>query len=93
MIKIIYTSVIDISKPNGPGVNEREFINCLLKKFKEQCSIIIPQPKSEVEELKGCSFVSYYKAKKIHKILGRISEQYFFYRFTSRLLKKKKTFF
>ncbi|MCD4675070.1 MAG: glycosyltransferase, partial [Desulfobacula sp.] len=90
MIKIIYTSVIDISKANGPGVNEREFVNILLKKYQEKCRIIIPQPENEVLELKGCLFVHYYDAKFFHKIFGRISEHYFFYKFVDKFLKNNE---
>jgi len=43
--KIVYSTEVDISIDNGPGINEREFINALLEKYSDQITCIIPYPK------------------------------------------------
>lgn len=40
--RLLYASTIDISKPNGPGVNEFEFINVLGREFAEKVTVIVP---------------------------------------------------
>jgi glycosyltransferase involved in cell wall biosynthesis len=44
-MKIIYASIIDISLPNGPGVNEREFVHALQRRFGDNAGFVIPIPK------------------------------------------------
>ena len=46
---ILYVSSVDISRPDGPGVNEREFVNVLCETFGERVHLILPQTESVVE--------------------------------------------
>jgi glycosyltransferase involved in cell wall biosynthesis len=41
---ILYVSTIDISRPSGPGVNEREFLNSLFRTFGLRAHALIPHP-------------------------------------------------
>jgi glycosyltransferase involved in cell wall biosynthesis len=52
MKRIIYSSDIDLSQPNGPGVNEREFVESLTKIFDKNITLIIPRFKNPMSELK-----------------------------------------
>jgi len=42
--RFIYITEYDISIDNGPGINEREFINALYKELEEQIVCVIPSP-------------------------------------------------
>jgi len=51
-MNICYISSIDISLPNGPGVNEREFLNTLQKEAirrDDRVSCLIPMPSGRVD--------------------------------------------
>lgn len=55
MEKIIYSSQFDVSKSNGPGVNEREFISALDRIGKQKDLLYIltsPQNLSQISEIK-----------------------------------------
>ena len=41
---ILYISSVDISQPNGPGVNEREFVVSLSEKLGKRVLFILPKP-------------------------------------------------
>ena len=43
---VLYISSVDISKPNGPGVNEREFIVSLNEELGNRVSFILPKPEN-----------------------------------------------
>jgi hypothetical protein len=47
--RILYVSSVDISKPNGPGINELEFVRILLKTFGDRVHLIIPKPESALK--------------------------------------------
>ena len=42
--RILYVSMVDVSQPDGPGVNEREFMVSLLRKFGERVHVLAPTP-------------------------------------------------
>lgn len=42
--KIVYATQIDISLPNGPGVNEREFVSALSRMYGERARFVIAEP-------------------------------------------------
>ncbi len=45
-VAILYISSVDISQPNGPGVNEREFVVSLSEKLTNRVSFILPKPEN-----------------------------------------------
>jgi len=47
--QILYVSSVDISKPDGPGVNEREFVGVLCETFRDRVRLILPRPEYTVE--------------------------------------------
>lgn len=51
--EIVYLSSVDISLPNGPGVNEREFIVELQGQFDDRLHVIIPKPRHSVPEIEA----------------------------------------
>lgn len=42
--KILYFSGVDICQPSGRGINEREFIQALAKKFGKNAWVVVPTP-------------------------------------------------
>lgn len=42
--KLLYISSVDVSKPNGPGINEVQFIMSAHKNNNIKCKFIIPEP-------------------------------------------------
>lgn len=55
---ILYVSSVDVSLGNGPGVNEREFINSLHAALGSRAHFVIPQPEGPVADLPlaACTF-------------------------------------
>ncbi len=51
--QILYFSSVDVSLPNGPGVNEREFIEVLHKRFGDGVILVIPTPQVACEFLQN----------------------------------------
>ncbi len=41
---LLYATTIDASRPNGPGVNEREFTNALSRRFGDGIRFVLPAP-------------------------------------------------
>jgi len=48
---ILYISSVDISQPNGPGVNEREFVVSLSEKLGNRVSFILPKPENIFDQI------------------------------------------
>jgi len=51
-MRIVYISNVDISRPNGPGVNEREFVRTLHEesaKRGDRCHVVIPRPAGAID--------------------------------------------
>ncbi len=46
--RILYTSFVDISLPNGPGVNERGFLMDMLQRYGDRLFAVIPAPRRGV---------------------------------------------
>jgi glycosyltransferase involved in cell wall biosynthesis len=59
-MKIVYVSDVDISRPTGPGVNEREFVRTLLEESPERGDsgyAVIPTPdKGVIRGRDGCLY-------------------------------------
>ena len=47
---ILYIAAVDPSSPNGPGVNEREFINTLFERFDARCHAVFVAPAKDLPE-------------------------------------------
>ncbi len=47
---ILYFSSVDISLPNGPGVNEREFVIALRNRWGERVLCVLPRPENAIPE-------------------------------------------
>lgn len=53
---ILYIASVDISLPNGPGVNEREFVLEMSRVLGKRFYALIPKPKYDLSELKQNNF-------------------------------------
>jgi len=52
--RILYTSLVDLSLPYGPGVNERGFLRDMLARFGDELCAVVPRPaRSMPNELEG----------------------------------------
>lgn len=49
--RILYMSAVDISRPNGPGVNEREFVLSLVKHLGDRARLVLPAPQEDTPDL------------------------------------------
>jgi glycosyltransferase involved in cell wall biosynthesis len=54
--RILYISSVDISRGNGPGVNEREFTLEFCKTFGERAHILVPKPEIRLTEINQHNF-------------------------------------
>jgi len=51
--RILYFTTIDISVPNGPGVNEREFVLSLRQRYGRDFTAVLPYPEKPIAEASG----------------------------------------
>ncbi len=49
---ILYVSMVDVSVPNGPGVNEREFMASLFRKFGQRVHVLVPTPRNDCADIR-----------------------------------------
>jgi glycosyltransferase involved in cell wall biosynthesis len=49
--RVLYVSSFDVSLPNGPGVNEREFVLAMSQLLGDRVRFLIPRPRYAVAEL------------------------------------------
>ena len=54
--KILYVSSIDVSIGNGPGVNEREFVEALHQALGPRAHFLIPKPEQDLASVRGDCF-------------------------------------
>jgi glycosyltransferase involved in cell wall biosynthesis len=73
--KLLYVSSYDVSEPNGPGVNEREFMTSLLERFGERVIAVVPQPRRACPELRAAQTVLYANPR-IGRMLGAAAQQF-----------------
>lgn len=59
MKKLLYTSSVDVSINNGPGVNEREFIDALLKASDVESYVLIPKPSCSNVDIPSKNIIYY----------------------------------
>ena len=41
----VYSTEVDLSNNNGPGINEREFIDALLRRYSDKIRCVVPYPR------------------------------------------------
>src|SRR5690606_20050806 len=70
-IRIIYASTIDVSLPNGPSVNEREFILALHRKYGDNVGFILPEPTNPavLVDLPNCTLFRVWP-KRLHHLVA-----------------------
>lgn len=51
--RILYASSVDVSIGNGPGVNEREFVEVLARQFGSRAEFVLPDPRSHMSFMDG----------------------------------------
>jgi len=49
--RILYVSMADVSRADGPGVNEREFVLSLREKFGSRVHLLVPTPRHSCPEV------------------------------------------
>lgn len=42
--RVIYISEVDLSRDDGPGINEREFVQACLRKYPDRIRYVVPEP-------------------------------------------------
>lgn len=62
--RIIYVTSVDPSLPNGPGVNEREFVLALHKRFGDRMRAVVPTPARPLEDFAGVN-VRYLETRRV----------------------------
>ena len=81
--RILYVSMADVSQPNGPGVNEREFLLSLFERLGDRAHAILPSPQWDCEELDH-SRIDYYHNPKRWDLIGFLRQQLELYRLLKR---------
>ena len=74
---VLYYTLVDISVPSGPSTNELSFIRDLSKKLDGRISVLIPEPKGDVNLFPNNINYVYIKNNFVHKSIF----QFFFLRF------------
>ena len=74
-VRILYVSMADVSQPNGPGVNEREFLLSLYARLGNRMHAIIPRPRLACEELDPAR-TTFYRNPRRWDLLGFLRQQY-----------------
>ena len=87
--RILYISSIDISRADGPGINEREFTVELCNVFGERAHILVPEPKNPLEDVNGRNF-SFCKGHQHYKPLAFFQHQLSQIRWADILIKSGK---
>lgn len=57
--RILYSSLVDVSVPYGPGVNERGFIKDMARRFGDNFKVVIPRPSKGLPDDLSHADVSY----------------------------------
>ena len=85
--KVMYVSMHDVSLPNGPGVNEREFIGALLDEFKDRALCLIPSPAARID-LCERQELSFPRSVSFGGPLGKLFVQFGLFRLAMKHLSK-----
>ncbi|KFN48878.1 glycosyltransferase [Arenimonas composti] len=84
---LIYVAPVDISLGNGPGVNEREFVHALARRFGDRARVLLPRPRDPAV-LAGLPNVQLYE-RAGSPLLGWLS-QWRMYRLLRREIRRQK---
>ena len=84
--KVLYTVPFDISLPNGPGVNEREFVLSLHRVFGDNVHLLISNPQKYLDEFSKYN-VTFLKKCDNNNPLPFFAHQIDLYRKASKLLR------
>jgi glycosyltransferase involved in cell wall biosynthesis len=69
--RVLYASLVDISVPSGPGVNELVFLKDMLGRYGSGLCAVIPQPSRGMpEELRGLNVVTLPARRNVRNPLG-----------------------
>jgi glycosyltransferase involved in cell wall biosynthesis len=72
--KLLYVSMVDVSQPGGPGVNEREFMVSLLRKFGPRVHVLIPRPAAPCSDV-CAERTTFYRNPRRYDPLGWFRQQ------------------
>ena len=72
--RILYVSMADVTLPNGPGVNEREFLLSLYERLGDRMRAVVPKPLQECAELDP-SRTFFYRNPRRWDLVGFLSQQ------------------
>jgi glycosyltransferase involved in cell wall biosynthesis len=78
-LRILYVSMADVSQPNGPGVNEREFLLSLYARLGTRMHALIPKPARPCTELDP-SRTTFYRNPRRWDLVGFLLQQRELYR-------------
>lgn len=67
-LRILYVSSEDVSRGDGPGVNEREFIRTLYKLVGDNAHFVIPRPAGHISDLPDAA-CTFYRSHRRHNPL------------------------
>lgn len=73
--RILYVSMVDVSQPNGPGVNEREFMVSLLRKFGDRVHVLAPTPGTVCPDI-NVRQTTFYRNSSTRSPLGFLRRQF-----------------
>ncbi len=57
--KLLYISLADLSLPNGPGINEREFAIGLRERFADNAILVAPEPSGSNQDVRNLEILSF----------------------------------
>ena len=84
--RILYVSMADVSQPNGPGVNEREFLLSLYEQFGDRMHAVLPSPKRDCDEIDYDRSTLYPNPSR-WDLFGYLRQQWVLYRLLQKLSK------
>lgn len=82
--RILYVSMADVSQPNGPGVNEREFLLSLFQSLGNRAHAVLPSPRRSCGEIDSLR-VDFYHNPSRWDLIGFFRQQIALYLLLRRL--------
>jgi glycosyltransferase involved in cell wall biosynthesis len=82
--RILYVSMVDVTAPNGPGVNEREFLLSLYDRLGRRMHAVIPLPRRPTTEIDRAR-TTFYSNPRRWNPAGFLWQQLELYRIVNRL--------
>ncbi|MEX0611876.1 MAG: glycosyltransferase [Pirellulales bacterium] len=81
---ILYVSMADVTAPNGPGVNEREFLLSLYERLGDRVHAVLPLPRRCCDEIDRAR-TTFYAHPRRWNIVGFLWQQAELYRIVKRM--------